>query len=203
MPAPDESDASIIRRLIDGQNLEENFRRLFERYYAPVLSFFARQGLGPEDRRDSAQEVFLAVYAGLKTLRDEAAFVAWLFSIARHVALRRLENDRRSRLMVVRTPSPDSDAQETERASARDPDQLQRVLNEERISLVRKALEELPKRVQDCLRARLMDGLKNHEIGERLGISENTVAVHVHRGMRTLKIRLKEVVTGAPFNGGV
>ena len=49
----------------------------------------------------------------------------------------------------------------------------------ERAEAVRKALSELPGRVQDCLRARVVDGLKNSEIGERLGISKSTVKYHL------------------------
>jgi RNA polymerase sigma-70 factor (ECF subfamily) len=202
MPAADDSDASVIRQLIDGQNVEENFRRLFERYYAPVFGFFVRQGLRSDDCRDSTQEVFLAVYSGLKNLRSETAFVSWLFSIARHVGFRRIESQKRTRLAIVR-PRPTDGDQPTaaETTASPDPDPLQRLLAAEKIEVVRKALEALPHRVQDCLRARLVDGLKYSQIGERLGISENTVAVHVHRGLRSLKIRLKEVLTGAPFHG--
>jgi RNA polymerase sigma factor (sigma-70 family) len=67
---------------------------------------------------------------------------------------------------------------------------------------MRQALEELPSRVQDCLRCRLVDGLTNRQIGERLGISENTVGVHVHRGIKNLRERLRLLIGDAHFRGG-
>ena len=94
MSPPEEVRHSLIRQLIDGRNLEENFRLVFERYHHAVSGFFFRQGLSPEDRRDLTQEVFVNVYQAIKNLQSEAAFVPWLFSIANHVALRHWERQR-------------------------------------------------------------------------------------------------------------
>jgi RNA polymerase sigma-70 factor (ECF subfamily) len=80
---------------------------------------------------------------------------------------------------------------------------LRRVLDRERIRVIRTALSELPCRVQECLRASVVEGLKYGEIGERLGISENTVAVHVHRGLKSLRRRVKLFFKEEPFVGGL
>src|SRR5262245_52837619 len=94
MPAADDA-GSAVRELMEGRNVDENFRRLFERYYAAVSGFFFRKGFNSEDCRDLTQEVFVAVYSGIESLRSESAFITWLFSIARHVGLRHLERKRK------------------------------------------------------------------------------------------------------------
>jgi RNA polymerase sigma factor (sigma-70 family) len=89
-----------------------------------------------------------------------------------------------------------------ELAATPDPDPLRRMLDQEKVTVLKEAIEALPGRVQDCLRARLVEDLSYREIGERLGISENTVAVHVHRGVKTIRARLKLFFGEAPSGGG-
>ena len=197
MPTQDDSGESYIRQLMQGRNVEENFHWLFRRYQSALSGFFFRRGFSPEDCRDLTQDVFFAVYAGITKLRSDAAFVTWLFSIAHNTALRHWERQRKhSRLHLVESREAQSD--ETSAATAAvdlvaapDPDPLSKLLHLERVEVVGAALRKLPGREQDCLRASLVENLSYREIGERFGISENTVAVHVHRAMKTLKSRLR------------
>jgi RNA polymerase sigma-70 factor, ECF subfamily len=206
MPDADDSHANVIRELRAGRNVDENFRRLFQNYFPAVSAYFARHGFSADESRDMAQDVFLAVYSGLESLRSEDAFIGWLFSIARHTRFRYLERHKRSPRSVAAGYAGDNvaDAEALwDSAAAAEPDPLHRIIEMERIEAVRQALSELPGRVQDCLRARVVDGLKYSEIGKRLGISENTVAVHVHRGLKSLKARVKTFFGGTLFHGEV
>jgi RNA polymerase sigma-70 factor (ECF subfamily) len=179
---------------MEGRNVEENFFWVFRRYHSAVSRFFSRRGFSLEDSNDLTQDVFFAVYVGIAKLRDEAAFVGWLFSIAQNIALRHWERQRKhSRLQLVRSNETDDQDAEIERVAALGPDPLSEMLQIERVEMVGAALNRLPDRVQDCLRASLLEDLTYREIGERLGISENTVAVHVHRGMKAIRTRLAEI----------
>ena len=55
--------------------------------------------------------------------------------------------------------------------------------------------------MRQCMRARLVEDLNYRQIAERLGISENTVAVQMHRAVKTMRERLKAFLGGAPFGG--
>jgi len=202
---PDDLHADVVRQLMDGRDVQENFRQLFVRYRGPVHNFFARKGFSPEDCRDLCQEVFVAVHSGIESLRSEAAFLTWLFSISRYVMLRHLDRHKtHSYAAAARASGATNDegaSSIVDSIAEPGPDPLRRVLDRERVELMRQALEELPPRVQDCLRARLVDGLNYREIGERLGISESTVAVHMHRGLKNLRSRLKIFFGEAPFAG--
>ncbi len=195
MPRQDDSGQSYIRQLMQGRNVEESFHWLFLRYHTAVSGFFFRKGFSSEDCRDLTQDVFFAVYTGVKNLRSEAAFVTWLFSIASNTALRHWERQKKhSKLHLVAARDPEDDdqaASEIERVAASDPDPLSQLLHLERVEVVGDALRKLPGREQDCLKASLVEDLSYKEIGERLGISENTVAVHVHRAMKSLRTRLR------------
>jgi RNA polymerase sigma factor (sigma-70 family) len=195
MPAPDDSLKSrTIRHLMEGRHVQESFRALFESYYPAVRGYFARRGFSPEDCRDLAQDVFVAVHTSIASLQEEDAFVAWLFSIARHVAARHLERIRNP----VRAASAGSGDATLDTASPA-PSPLGALLDQEKVEVMRAALEELPERMRECVRARLVDDLSYREIGERLGISENTVAVHVHRAMKAMRSRLRAFFGDAPL----
>jgi RNA polymerase sigma-70 factor (ECF subfamily) len=205
VPTPVDPHRSVIRQLMEGREVEENFRQLFQTYYPAVSGFFARKGFTRDESRDLTQEVFVAVYVGMENLRSEAAFVSWLFSTARHIGFRHLDRRRKSfGAAPVATGGVDEGDRENpvELAATPDPDPLRRVLDQEKVTVLKEAIEALPDRVQDCLRARLVEDLSYREIGERLGISENTVAVHVHRGVKTIRARLKLFFGEAPSGGG-
>jgi RNA polymerase sigma-70 factor (ECF subfamily) len=191
----DDSVESHIRQLMQGRNVEESFHWLFLRFHSAVSGFFFRKGFSSEDCRDLTQDVFFAVYTGVKNLRSEAAFVTWLFSIAHNTALRHWERQKKhARLQLVHSRDSESGDQateaEVERVAAPGPDPLSQLLDLERVEVVGDALKKLPGREHDCLRASLVDNLTYKEIGERLGISENTVAVHIHRALKSLRKRL-------------
>src|SRR5262245_65790631 len=95
MPTQDDSSQSYIRQLMTGRNVEESFLWLFRRYHSAVSRFFSRRGFSPEDCRDLTQDVFFAVYTGVRKLRSEGAFVGWLFSIAHNIALRQWERHKK------------------------------------------------------------------------------------------------------------
>jgi RNA polymerase sigma-70 factor, ECF subfamily len=200
MPPGHGTSPAVIRALIERRDIDENFHRLFLIYHSAVTRYFLRKGLSADDCRDLTQETFVAVYAGIGGLRSPDAFVAWLFSIARNVALRHSDlRRRRSRIEAEAPAGYPTDEPVGDLAVSPHPDPLDSLLEQEKVDAIRDALEALPDRVRDCLRARLLDGLNYREIGERLGISENTVAVHLHRGTKSLKERLKRFAARRPI----
>ena len=64
MKPPDKTNEELAREIKRGFNVEENFRRLFERRYAQIRRFFRRKGFSPEDGFELTQETFLSVYKG-------------------------------------------------------------------------------------------------------------------------------------------
>jgi RNA polymerase sigma factor (sigma-70 family) len=197
VPRPVDPASSVIRQLMEGHNVEDAFRQLFQTYYNSVFGFFSRKGFSSDECRDLTQEVFVAVYTGIENLRSESAFVPWLFSTVRHIGFRHLDRRRKTfgaaPLINVRGDRGDRDQSAVDSIATHDPDPLRQVLDQEKVAVLKEALTELPGRVRDCLRGRLVDDLSYREIGKRLGISENTVAVHVHRGLKSLKARLKSI----------
>ena len=74
---------------------ERAFAALFDQFSEKTLRYL--RGLLGEDADDAQQEVWLAVFKGIATLANPAAFRTWLFQTARHRAIDVLRSRRRER----------------------------------------------------------------------------------------------------------
>ncbi|TMK13439.1 MAG: RNA polymerase sigma factor, partial [Actinobacteria bacterium] len=79
-----EHERALVRRAQDGDR--DAFGDLY-RTHLPAISRLVRFRLGTEDE-DAVSEVFLRAWRGLGSYRDTGVpFAAWLYGIARHVAI--------------------------------------------------------------------------------------------------------------------
>src|SRR4029453_3188301 len=77
-------ERALVRRAQDGDR--EAFGELY-RTHLPAVARLVRFRLGHEDE-DAVSEVFLRAWRGLSSYRDTGIpFAAWLYGIARHVAI--------------------------------------------------------------------------------------------------------------------
>ena len=121
---------------------------------------------------DLVQEVFLTAMRRLDSLRDAAAFPGWLAAIARNRA-----NDhfrRRGRQTGGAAGRPGGHARRIPAARA-----------------VLEAVRSLPDAYRETLILRLVEGMTGPEIAARTGLTEGSVRVNLHRGMKLLRARLE------------
>lgn len=109
-----------------------------------------------------------------------AAPRTWLLRIARNAVTDHLRSlKRRGSLHVSLDRVPDLVAEV--------PTQEERVIKQERIQRLLNCNQTLRKRDQEILSLRYGAGLSNGEIAEHLNISNNAVAVRLHRAIKRLK----------------
>lgn len=133
---------------------------------------------------DLAQEVLIAAWQHVASLRDPNAFQAWLNGIARNVSLRWLRA--RGRESTVQLPE-DSDV-----ANLPSEADLEIALEQhELVTLLDRALALLPATTRDVLVQKYIAESSHAAIAEQLGLSENAVAVRLHRG----KLALHKLLT--------
>jgi len=187
----------IVRELKQGHDWEENFRFLFQRYYAQLYRFFRRKGISPEDCRDLTQEAFISVYKGLKELREEARFENWLYRIAMNVYRneieRRLAKKRAASHMPLEEAESRSQARHLDVSQVIDPqpNPMEAVLEKEKMEKLREALLELPEQMRRCVQLRVVKGVSHQEIAAIMCISINTVKAHLHQAQKILKEKLQ------------
>jgi RNA polymerase sigma-70 factor, ECF subfamily len=180
---------------------EPGFQELFHRYFQPVHSFFRNQGFSRDDSFDLTQETFLRVYKSIGSFRHEATFKTWLFQIAtnlwRNELRRRAAGKRDAQEVSLDGPAAPGDEEEMTAADlAPDaaPGPLQGVLAEERLKLLREALEELPPQMRRCVLLRVDRELKYREIADLLQLSIETVKSQIHQARERLKGRLGDAI---------
>ncbi len=123
------------------------------------------------DVDDLVQEVFLTAIERLESLREAAAFPGWLAAIARNHAA---DHHRRRPAETVELPG--------DLAAPRD--------DSHEALMVLDAVRSLPDAYRETLILRLVEGMTGPEIAARTGLTEGSVRVNLHRGMKLLRSRL-------------
>ena len=150
----------------------EAFEELY-RTHAPAVARLVRFRLGAEDE-DAVAEIFFRAWRGLATYRDTGApFSAWLYGIARHVAID-----------AVRTRGR---VEPTDQLPDREVDPMTVDL----LSL-HGAIEHLPTEQRQVIELKYLVGLTNDEVAAALGCSAGAVNAKQWRALRALAGELGE-----------
>ena len=139
---------------------------------------------------DLYQEVSLKVLRHIDTVREPAALRGWLFQLARNACLDHLRREDR------RPTVADSALAEHNASGDIGRGPSERLLSQERILAVRRALAELPASQREVIRLRIEEDLDHVAIAARLGISRQAVEVRLCRGRQALKERLEAIFSG-------
>ena len=140
--------------------------------------------------RETAEDVTSIVF--MKALRSfdrydsgRASPRTWLLRIARNAVTDHLRSlQRRGSLHVSLDRIPDLVADV--------PSQEERVIKQERIQRLLNGSRRLRSADQEILSLRYGSGLDNAEIAEHLNVSNNAVAVRLHRALKRLKASMEE-----------
>jgi len=192
----------LVDRLVSdvqgGIEPEQAFEELFRRYYRPVVGFFIRRGFTEEESHDLAQEALIGVFKGIGRFRRHLSFEHWLFQISANVW--RNELRRRS---AAKRGGEDSPAVSIEALPASpdggdpalDRDPLSEFLDNERLTVVRRAIDELPEQMRRCILLRVTAELSYREIADTLRLSIETVKSHLFQGRKRLRSTLADYFT--------
>jgi RNA polymerase sigma-70 factor (ECF subfamily) len=174
------------------EDRDARFHQLFKDYYGPVRYYFSTRGLATEECRDLTQETFKKAYKAFEGYREEASHKTWLLKIAKHVWLNFLRGTttaKRGPPAVSIEGLDDQPASDLVDTDSLDPEEG--LLQNERVTLVRRALAELPPQRRRCLLLRL-EGLKYREIAELLNISLQSVRSHLFQA----RAQMRELLGG-------
>ncbi len=129
------------------------------------------------DAEDALQEVFLRAYSA-ELQRPILMPRAYLFRVAKHVALNELARRRNS----LATPIEDFPEQDVVGSSGQ-PGVEQDLEGRRRVALFTRAVASLPDQCRKVFVLKKVEGLSQAEIALRLGLSESTVEKHLAKGM--------------------
>jgi RNA polymerase sigma-70 factor (ECF subfamily) len=143
---------------------------LYDRF-CPVVRSLALSRLPPDLADDVVHDVFVNVLDKLHTLREPRKFPGWLAALARN---RTIDYTRRQSVPLSERPEPCTSDVALVEARA-----------------VLRIVQSLPAAYAESLCMRLIEGMSGPEIAERTGMTEGSVRVNLHRGMKLLKEKLE------------
>lgn len=179
------TDSQLIREIKDGN--VDLYSTLMARYQKKILSFIyqmlrsARLELMAEDL---CSETFYKAYRSLHSFREvDASFSTWLYTIARNTVLSELRKHKAALLSLDDTayiPAAPSEAA---------PEQT--LLRNEKVTMVREAINNLPEKQRSALILREYDGLDYQEIASILGQTVSAVKSLLFRARASVKTQME------------
>lgn len=154
------------------------FSTLWE-LYAPTVQGILLAMVPDAEADDLTQEVAVAAFKALPSLRKQSSFPAWLCTIARNMGRDAL---------AIRRRSPERSLEEACAEDIEAPSQGDQTVADEILAQIR----SLPECHREPLMLRLLLELTGPEIAEQTGMTEGSVRVNLCRGMKLLRARLKD-----------
>ena len=184
-----EEDARILRGLRAG--IEEAYEELISRYEQPVYGMVYRLLGNQSDASDVVQEVFLKIFRGVASFREQSSLRTWIYRIAVNEA----HNHRRWFARHCRHEISMTDGQ-AERGNSLEytPDRglspYEQTLESEHRTLIEHALTRINPTYQTAVVLRDIQNLSYEEIAEILQVSLGTVKSRILRGREALRREL-------------
>ena len=179
-------DNALISRAKSGD--EQAFADLMRAHYAFVYGIVVEIVNNPHDAEEVVQDTFLNVYRGLTEYEERAKFRSWLAKIARNRALNWQREQRADSV-----PIDDVGESAVQAADSLD----ERLIRDEEVELIRRAMSMLSQKDRDIARAYYLDGASYDELIRTHGLSYKAISFRLSRAKRTLAKRLQYLLTGA------
>lgn len=173
-------DQKIIEGCIAGKRSAQS--QLYEKFSRGMLGVCLRYCRNLEDAEDVLQEGFIKVFRSIHTFRGESFIGAWIKRIMINTAIS--YNKKIMSSGLTKTDMPDADflgEQETEEII------IHSVEPEKLLAYI----QELPEGYRTVLNLYVFEGYTHKEIGDSLGISENTSKTQLFKARAYLRNRLE------------
>lgn len=184
-------DQELVERVQRGD--KRAFDLLVIKYQQKIVNLVRRFVGDLTEAQDVAQEAFIKAYRALPNFRGESAFYTWLYRIAVNTAKNHLvSEDRRS------TPG-DIDVELAEQLEGGErlrehatPEDF--LCEEELLSVVRRAIQDLPEDLRTAVTLRELEGLSYEEIAEVMGCPIGTVRSRIFRAREAIDAKIKPLL---------
>ncbi|WP_207793498.1 sigma-70 family RNA polymerase sigma factor [Pseudomonas lopnurensis] len=154
-----------------------------EQYYQQLVRYLTTRLRDHHLAADVAHDAYLRILEGGRQSAVEFP-QAYLYRTAINIA-----TDAHRRGVVRRCESiEDVEPQAKEQSTPQESLYLR-----QRVSLVERALNELPENCRRAFLLRKLDGLAHHEIATQMGISKDMVEKHIVNAMKHCRIRVREM----------
>ncbi len=199
------AEAAIVAELKAGS--EDAFYWLIAHYNQPVYSLVYRILDDPSDAADTAQEVFIKVFRGIRNFNADSSLKTWIYRIAVHEA----SNHRRwwfrhkgqETSIEPRANGDESCLGMKDTLVDEGKSPLQSVHDEELRARVECELKALTEPYRTTVILRDIEELSYEQIAEVMDVSLGTVKSRLVRGREALRKRMERHLSAFGMNPGV
>ncbi|MBB3109298.1 RNA polymerase sigma-70 factor (ECF subfamily) [Paenibacillus phyllosphaerae] len=187
------TDSQLIREIKDGN--VQLYSELMRRYQRKILTFIFHMLKSSKLEllaEDLCSETFYKAYRSLHSFREtDATFSTWLYTIARNTVLSELRKQKSGNvsldeLTILPTAPPDTVPEH-------------RLLQSERMTMVREAINNLPEKQRSALILREYEQLDYQEIASILGQTVSSVKSLLFRARNSVKVQLEPYFGDSPL----
>jgi RNA polymerase sigma-70 factor, ECF subfamily len=172
---------ALMTNGLDGD--ADAYHQLLERLTGHLRAYyrrrFARIGHGPAEAEDLLQETLIAVHTHRHTYDRSQPFTPWIHAIARY---RFLDYLRRTKSSFKDVPLESRQ----ELTAASDIGAIESGLDLDRL------MSSISSKARQAIQYVKLEGVSVSEAATRCGMSESAVKVAVHRGLKTLALRIRQ-----------
>lgn len=178
MSGPEDDFGALVRRAREYDR--DAFAELYRRSVGPVYRYCRSRADSTPEAEELTQEVFMAALRGIERVRaeQEAAWLAWLFQIARN---------KRADVLRRRYRRPQAPLEAAGDAVDDAAPALEGLVAEAERAEVRRALEQLTAEQREVIVCKYVLGYDNARTGELLGKNANAVNQLHFRAVASLR----------------
>ncbi|MCD7033324.1 RNA polymerase sigma factor SigX [Metabacillus sp. GX 13764] len=162
--------------------MEDTFQKIYEKYHQDIFQFLFYMVKNREQAEDLVQEVYIRVLKSYDRFEGRSSEKTWLFSIARHVAIDWFRKQKTVKQRIL--DKFDWDNQQVQDQSPL-PEEI--ALQNEEVQRMYRSLDKCSIDQQTVIILRYIQGLSIAETADSLGWTESKVKTTQHRGIKTLK----------------
>jgi RNA polymerase sigma-70 factor (ECF subfamily) len=170
------------------------FEQLYQRWQSPLYRFALRMSGSETIAEDVTQEVFLTLMRDGRQYSGRGSFAAYIFTIARHGAWRRLQRERWFVRLEIEEEVESDAGLTTDRLIAQ-ADPLADLTRDEIVVAVRRAVIALPAHYREVVLLCYLHELSYAEAAEVIGCELGTVRSRLHRARALLAEKLDAMKT--------
>jgi RNA polymerase sigma-70 factor (ECF subfamily) len=172
-------DKTLVAAFLAGRR--EAFDLIVERHQRQIYHLCYRFVNNHEDASDLAQDVFVRAFKGLRRFRGNSALGTWLYRVGVNTCLNKVSLKR----------PPLESIEGTQHVDARAESPFDRVAQDERAAMLRRAVRRLPPKQRAVLVLRVYQDLPHGEIAEILGSSVGAVKANFFHALASLRRALR------------
>ena len=177
------ADSELVKKSLKGDL--DSFEVLIERYQQAVYNIAYYKSRNYFDAEDLAQDIFLAAFKALPTLKDINKFRSWLFGIAYNRCHKWFQWERTKIVKFKEISRQLSQQQRMERLKSGQPGT--RFAGEE--PEIAEFLHKLPGDVKKVLKLKYLEGMSYDEISDKLDIKPHRIDYLIRKGKKLIRER--------------